>query len=296
MSKDGTVVVGAIGTLKTATVPSGATTIQEAAFAEHAAITNVSLVSGMTTIGAAAFSNATQFASITIPPTVTTIGANAFFGTALATVYVANGDTSRVRTLVSGTGYSTEGVDFVESQPAPQPSIEGDPGATVTGDAENGYTVTPSTTDGTVTVNIPSGLAASKVTVAVPSSAKVKLNGANVKVMNNGHDIYGSIDLPAAVDGVVDLSKSTIKQSVVDAVLDPEDSDVNITLTPSAPSITTAKTVPGLTYVLVEGATIETMAPGVKDTQTMVGNGETFTPEITVKGGTSGFYSIKVTK
>ena len=59
-----------------------------------------------------------------------------------------------------------------------------------------------------------------------------------------------------------------------------------------APVLTTAPTKPGLTYTLVEGATLGTMGDGaVKQ-----GDGKPWTPAITVKGGSSGFYRIKVGK
>ena len=92
--------------------------------------------------------------------------------------------------------------------------------ATVTGDAEGGWTVTPSAMSGTVEVSIPDGVDAEKVTVEV------------------------------------------------------------------------APTKPGLTYTFSEGTTLE----GMTQTATKVGDGEKWTPEITVKGGASGFHSIGVSK
>ena len=49
---------------------------------------------------------------------------------------------------------------------------------------------------------------------------------------------------------------------------------------------------PGLTYTLVEGTTLGAMADG----DSTLGDGSAWTPSISVKGGASGFYSIKVTK
>ena len=251
----------------------------------------------MTTIGEAAFSNATQFASITIPSTVTSIGANAFCDTVLATVYVSKGDASRVSGLVAASGYNVSGVNFVEMEDALAPSIAGDSGATVTGDATSGYTITPSTTSGTVEVEVPEGLDADKVTVVVPPTASVKPNGANLKVVKTveatPYDITEFLDLPAAdSSGVVDLSAATVKESIVKEVLDPDEEGVEIDLNPSAPEITTAPTRPGLTYTFREGTTLE----GMTQKATKVGDGTSWTPPITVKGGTSGFYSIGVTK
>lgn len=49
---------------------------------------------------------------------------------------------------------------------------------------------------------------------------------------------------------------------------------------------------PGLVYTLREGATLKTMGDGA----TKQGDGQPWTPTITVKGGPSGFYTIKVDK
>ena len=61
---------------------------------------------------------------------------------------------------------------------------------------------------------------------------------------------------------------------------------------PESPELTTAETKPGLTYTLREGATLEDM----KDGDSKLGDGKKWTPNITVKGGASGFYTIKVEK
>ena len=61
---------------------------------------------------------------------------------------------------------------------------------------------------------------------------------------------------------------------------------------PTEPTLTSAETKPGLTYTLCEG----TMLKGMADGDSKVGDGAKWTPTITVKGGTSGFYSIKVEK
>ena len=60
----------------------------------------------------------------------------------------------------------------------------------------------------------------------------------------------------------------------------------------SEPTLTTSATKPGLTYTLREGATLD----GMSDGASKLGDGSSWTPEITVKGGATGFYSIKVTK
>ena len=166
----------------------------------------------------------------------------------------------------------------------------------MTGDAESGYVVTPSTTTGTVEVEIPSGLDPAKVTVEVPATASVKPNGANVAVVKTvdatSYDITEFLDIPAAdANGVINLGDATVKDAIVKEVLDPEEG-AELELTSENPSITTAETRPGLTYTFYEGATLEGMAPKA----TKVGDGNAWAPTITVKGGTSGFYSVHVTK
>ena len=63
-------------------------------------------------------------------------------------------------------------------------------------------------------------------------------------------------------------------------------------LNPEEPVLTTSETIPGLTYTLVEGASLNDMRPGASK----IGDGTKWTPPVTVKGGSSGFYTIKVTK
>ena len=296
LTKDGATLVSVYGSNTSVTVPEGVAAIKEGACAGDGKLQSVVLPSGVTTIGEAAFSNATAFASITIPASVTTIGANAFCDTVLATVYVSKGDTERVKTLVEGTGY-TAAITYVEpGDEEPKPSIAGDGAATVTGDAESGYVVTPSTTTGTVEVEIPAGLDAGKVTVEVPPTASVKPNGANVAVVKTvdatSYDITEFLDIPAAdANGVINLGDATVKDAIVEEVLDPEEGAV-LVLTSENPSITTAETRAGLTYTFYEGTTLDGMTPKA----TKVGDGNAWTPTITVKDGTSGFYSVHVSK
>ena len=296
LSADGKVLISGAGDATNITVPNGVTNILEGAFAGFTSITNVTLPNTVRIVGEAAFSNSTALATMTIPASVTTIGVNAFCDTVLATVYVAKGDTERVQALVVGTGYAGT-VAYVELQDEEsKPSIPGDSAATVTGDAENGYTVVPSTTTGTVEVEIPAGLDAGKVTVEVPPTASVKPNGANVAVVRTvdatSYDITAFLDIPAAdANGVINLGDATVKDAIIEEVLDPE-KGAELELTPDDPSITTAETRAGLTYTFYEGTALQNMTPKA----TKVGDGNAWTPTITVKGGTSGFYSVHVTK
>ena len=302
LTADGKVLISGAGDATDITVPNGVTNILEGAFAGFTAITNVTLPNTVQVVGEAAFSNATALATMTIPNSVAAIGANAFCDTVLATVNVEAGQTETVKALVEGTGYDGV-VAYVEpSAPASKPSIDGDPSAEVTGDETSGYTIKPSTTEGTVEVTIPSGLSPEKVTVEVPPTASVKPNGANVKVVKTvdetPYDITEFLDIPAPnASGVVDLSQATVKEAIVKEVLDPTAEGVDIDLADTDdPSITTAATRPGLTYTLWEGTTLEGMAASTDPEGTKVGDGTSWTPPISVKGGTSGFYSIGVSK
>lgn len=105
------------------------------------------------------------------------------------------------------------------------------------------------------------------------------------------YDITEFLDIPTAVEGVINLNDATVKDAIIEEVLDPE-KGAELELTPDDPLIKTAQTRPGLTYTFYEGTTLQNMAQKA----TKVGDGSAWTPAITVKGGTSGFYSVHVTK
>ena len=64
---------------------------------------------------------------------------------------------------------------------------------------------------------------------------------------------------------------------------------------PNNPSLTTAPTREGLVYRLKEGATLEEMAADTTGV-TKVGDGNAWTPTLSVTGVASGFYTIEVGK
>ena len=189
-----------------------------------------------------------------------------------------------------------DGVVWTGAAAPSTPTVAGDAGATVTGDAEAGYTVTPNATNRNVEVTIPDGVSAAKVTVVVGTGvATVKPNGAAVRVMSHGHDITSFLDIPAAVDGVVNLASATVKAEYAREPLDVTQGAVIDLSSPSRPSLTTAPTRKGLVYTLREGATLDAMRNSATTT-TKVGDGQPWTPPLTVTGGASGFYSIRVGK
>ena len=211
--------------------------------------------------------------------------------TYVADGYPAEGGNYAGRMWVDGLSWSGEAGGSQSS--ATEPSVPGDPTATVTGDAENGYTITPSANNTAVEVTIPSGVSPSKVTVEVGVNVETVVhNGANVKVMNHGHDITTFLDIPVRNDGALAVGSATVKESIAREPLDTSKGAVINLGNPTAPSLTTPATRPGLTYTLREGTALNSMADGA----TKQGDGQPWTPPITVKGGSSGFYTIKVEK
>ena len=173
------------------------------------------------------------------------------------------------------------------------PVVAGDTAsATVTGDAETGFVVTPSEDATAVVVTIPSGVDAESVTVEVsPETKTVMSNGAKIRVVRNGTNITDFLKIPSEVGGVIDLSAATVKDEIAKAVLSVADG-AEIDLSAENPVLTTARTKPGLKYQLYEGEMLSDLKAG----DSTVGDGKAWTPTLSVTGGTSGFYTIQVTK
>lgn len=169
--------------------------------------------------------------------------------------------------------------------------VEGDVNAVVTGNDSDGFVIKPSTGLTDVVVVMPSGFDPTKVTIEVaPEVQSLVSRGATIKVVKGVNDITAYLNIPS--DGQTTLvSAATVKQEVADETLDPT-KGATFTVEGGAPSLTTAATKPGLVYTLREGATLQTMSDGA----TKLGDGQPWTPHITVTGGGSGFYTIKVDK
>ena len=90
---------------------------------------------------------------------------------------------------------------------------------------------------------------------------------------------------------MIDLTKATVKAEIVKEAMDPK-KGAKIVLDAANPSLTTPNTRKGLIYQLHEGVTLG----GMKDGDSKVGDGQPWSPKITVKGGNSAFYSIGVGK
>lgn len=94
-------------------IPAGVTTVEQNAFYLCSFLEDLKLPYGFTFIGFGAFSNS-GLKSIMIPETVDTIGNQAFASTALKTVYVAIGDTDRVKDVFTAGGNPCGGLTFEE--------------------------------------------------------------------------------------------------------------------------------------------------------------------------------------
>lgn len=174
----------------------------------------------------------------------------------------------------------------------PRLSLIGDADATIEGDARQGFVIAASWNAEAIEVVIPNGVEASKVTVKVPPTVKtVKPNGATIRVVYTIYDMTDDLDFSAAsVNGVIDFAKVTVKTAYANPL---GESDAEISLRdPSAPSLTIKKTRKGLRYTLYEGYTLGTLEPS--PTAWTIGDGGDWSPTPSVKGGTSGFYTIRV--
>ena len=170
--------------------------------------------------------------------------------------------------------------------------VEGDANAVVTGNDNDGFVIKPSNGKSDVVVIMPSGFDPAKVTIEVaPEVRSLVSHGATIKVMKGVHDITAYLNIPS-LGGTQFIASATVRDAIVKEALDPSKGAVISLANPSEPSITTPATRPGLKYTLREGATLKTMVDGA----TKLGDGQPWTPHITVKDGTSGFYTIKVEK
>ena len=173
------------------------------------------------------------------------------------------------------------------------PSILGDRDADIEKLDDGTFSIMPSAGITNLCVNVPEGVDATKVTVGVDTSVKsFSLGGANARIISGGHDITPYLTLPSAdSEGRVLMDQVVVKQDIANESLDVAKGAV-FDMNPESPALITAETKPGLTYTLREGVTLDDM----KDGDTKVGDGTKWVPNITVRGGASGFYTIKVEK
>lgn len=177
--------------------------------------------------------------------------------------------------------------------PVGSPVVVGDDAARVTGDKESGFTIVPSEGVEDVVISVPSEVSVEKVVVELsPEVRSVVPNGATIRIMRGADDITPCLNIPPHDgSGRINLVAATVKEEIVREALDPS-KDAVIELNAANPQLITVPTHKGLFYQLREGATLD----GMKNGDSTIGDGKPWSPEITVKGGNSAFYSIGVGK
>lgn len=187
----------------------------------------------------------------------------------------------------------TTSMEFKEVNKGEGPVLNGDVDFVVQGDSWSGYVIASQGGAAEVKVSIPTWMDPCSVLLEItPDTGSVRTNGARIRVVRDGMDITNYLDvLLPDLDGVIDFTRATVKEEIIKEVLDPA-KGAKIELDAADPKLTTAPTRVGLFYRLREGATLG----GMKDGDSKVGDGEPWTPAITVNGGNSAFYSIGVGK
>lgn len=284
LSKDGKLLVRGVN--DDVIIPVGVVSIGDRAFYDCCDLMSVTMPNGVARIGRDSFAGCSSLKCVMIPSSVTSIDGVAFRGCHdLSVVYVDKGDDERVKSLYTW----PDNVEFVEFGAGPV--IAGDLNAVVSGDAESGFVIKPSTGNTAVEVTIPQGVDAAKVTVEVSTTvATVKPNGAMVKVVVGENDITGYLVIPES-GGVLNIAAATVREEIVKETLDPS-KDAVIELNAANPQLITAPTRKGLTYTLYEGRRLESLLKG----NSKLGDGDPWKPTITVSGGDAAFYSIDVSK
>ncbi len=253
-------------------------------------VTSISFIGTGTEIPSRYLVGFKSLKSVEIPPSVERIGDYAFYGCwNLDSIIIPEGVTSIGNCAFLGCRRLT-------SVTIPSTTTSIGKNAFLNCDGLSTMSISMPQNEEGVIVSIPDGVDAANVTVKVsPETLTVAPNGAAVAVVRGENDITGFLNMPTAIDGVIDLSAATVKEEYVKEPFNVEKgAKIDLSST-TAPSFTTAPTQKGLTYRLKEGKTLKEMRADT-DGDSKIGDGAPWTPTISEKGGSSAFYTIEVTK
>lgn len=270
------------------TIPEGVTSIGDRAFYGSEWLTSVTIPNSVTNIGGAAFARCRRLRSITIPNRVMNIGGGAFSGSGLASLIIPESVTSIGSGAFRGSRLTSITI------PASVTNINY---ASAFADCRSLSSIVImkcSTAKSVVVEGLDNWIDWKTAVVVSPDVKTITPNGAAVRVMRGEADITAYLDIPAAVGGVIDLGAATVKPEFANEPLDVT-KGAQIDLSTPTPQLSTSPTRKGLAYRLKEGATLEAMEANTTGDST-IGDGAPWTPNVTVKGGASGFYSIRVSK
>ncbi len=296
-----------VGDDTSATIPAGVTNISGSVFFECSGLTSVTMPDSVTSIGNFAFCGCSGLTSMTIPDGVASIGSYAFYGcSSLTSLTLPAGVTNigdeafdgcsslaRVALNSGAVVKSTTLKDLFPSAYAQLTHVALGEDVTEIPDGFFGGCVALtdfSFSAAVAEVTIPDGVDVATVRVS-PDVKSVAPNGAKVRIVRDAADITDYLDIPAAVNGVIDLGAATVKAKYANEALDTANG-AEVRLTAEDPVLKTVKTRPGLVYRLYEGASLGELKAGAST----VGDGAPWMPKVTVKGGASGFYLIRVSK
>ena len=217
-------------------VPGSVKEIGEYAFIGCTSLSEVVLGKGVEKIAGEAFLGCEALAEVTIPKSVTDIGADAFHDSPLAKVYVAKGDTDRIKALLEASGFDTTGVEFVES---PYDTWTDESGVTwsykvvdggVIIEGEDGDPAIPDTTSGDVLV--PATIGGLPVTGigarAFFGCSGITNLGIPETVVSIGHSAFKGCDGMADEDGFVSFEGVLYYYAIASVMVDVPDGIVII--------------------------------------------------------------------
>ena len=182
-------------------------------------------------------------------------------------------------------------------------------------DGSGNYVLSPKESSGDFVVTLPPGVSPENVTAAVPTGIRTVRapEGVGVRIYKDcgdvQHDITEYLDCTRSSPqaGVVewDVGNATLNKekesellkAILDFAPDSGAAEDKAAFDPSSDSpITTAKTVPGLTYTLYESSLLQDINAAESAGDSTVGDGKPWRPKVSKTGGSSRFFTIHVSK